>query len=1129
MKVNRSSGFQRAVRFAVLGFALSGAALAQSTYGTIHGTVTDPTSALVRGAKVEAKNQETGTAQTLETNANGEYRFVNLDPGVYTVAATASGFNRTEQKDVALGAREEIPVNLKLALASAGNTTIEVTGTPAVSEQLTLSYSQSGSEISDLALNFRATGSPSPISVATLSPGVQSDASGNITIAGQLPTATSFSLDGVSTQLPRYGGPTRDLFPSVEGISEFKVNTASNSAEFAQPTDITVTSRGGTEVFHGGAFWYFQRLSFNARDGISGIVPTGDADTFGASIGGPVLLSRSRNKGNNRTFFYFDYEGVRLSASSLIDTNTIPSSWLTGNLSGAGSQVDGLTGTPIANNVIPASQINQAASKLIPFIFPAATNSENALTVPNLVQSFPATYNNDGFDGRLDQNFGSNQRLWGRVTQKTIASVGTDSALGAGGAGDSSYNPLMGPFSSNSDLTNVAVSYNLILKSNLVNELRFGYTKANFTFSYPEAAQGDSIVSGAGIQGLPGPPKNGLGGVPVFYLGDILGGQTNPYGHPRVNRNRTIEFGDNLSWVLGNHTMKFGADWRRLDYQDNITFNLGDEYGDYFYGGNDPQAFTTFLLGRIDDAVQAQNGPDGKPYGFHFGGFAQDEWRINPNFTLTFGLRYEVNTPFNDATHQLGNFDTKVKGGALIIQNEETNLINPLWKLAVGNTPFMTASQVGWPDTLRQTDYGNVQPRLGLSWSPGTDGKTSVRASAGRYSVPVLGAVLYSLLGVDTSYYADYGTTSFPDAFPTGAGSAAAYPGYRRANQFDLKDPSVLQWNFSIDHEIGWKTVLRASYTGSHSYNLIYSPDLNQVAPNKIGYAALTATPALRQLNLNYPNFREVLTRANGPSDKYDALTIELNKRFSNGLNFNNNYTWAKNITNALGAVPSGSIPVGGQGDNGDNVANIYNIQADSGNAYYDPRHRFVSTVAYDLPFGRGQKFAGNVSHAENLIVGGWHVTGVTLAQTGPWLTPYFSSGVADPSGTAPQDRSVKQQRPDCNGQSGTLSNPTAADYFNVSAFTIPASNIGRFGNCGVGILEGPGTVTFSMSMGKSFALTERISLQYQAQFANLFNVLNLAAPNMNVGSGSFGQVTQSQSTEQGGPRTIQMMLRLRF
>lgn len=1112
---------------AALSVLFAGSLCAQSTYGTIDGRITEPSSGVVRGAKVEAVNQDTRISHSFTTDASGEYRFVNLDRGTYTVSATAQGFSRTEQKDIVLDAREERIVNLQLTVAGAAGTTVEVSGTPVISEQLTVSDSKSGDVINSLALNFRATASPSPIVVLSLAPGAKSDSSGNYTIAGQLPTATAYSLDGVSTQLVRQGGPTKDLFPSVEGIAEFRVNSSVNSAEYAQPSDVTAISKSGTNVFHGGGFWYFQRQDFNSADPLSGVIPTGDANTFGTSIGGPLSIPHVYN-GKNKTFFFFDYEGVRLNSSSLISTNTAPTPWITGDFSGAGSIVTDKLGNPLPGNKVPASQINASSAKLIPFLFPTATTNSLNLSSPNLVQSFPGTYTNDGFDGRLDHNFGSKHRAWGRVTQKTIASIGTDAALGAGGAGDSSYNPLMGAFSTASDLTNIAAGYSWVIKPNLINEFRFGYTRANFTFSYAEAAQGDSIVKSAGILGLPGSPKNGLGGTPVVYIGDLLGGQTNPYGHPRVNKNTTTEIGDNLSWIHGRHSMKYGFEFRKVTYQDNITFNLGDEYGDYFEGGTDAQGFALFLQGLIGDAVQAQNGPDGKPYGYHAGGFAQDEWRIRPNLTLTLGVRYEVNTPFNDQTTQLGNFDRNFPGGRLVIQNNELSLVNPLWRQAVGNTPFVTASQVGLPNTLRFTDYKNVQPRIGLSWSPMP--KMSIRSAFGKYSVPVLGAVLYSLLGVDTSYYADYGTTTFPNAFPTGAGSAAAYPGYRRANQYDLKDPTVLQWNYTMDYDLGHGTLVRASYTGSHTYNLIYSPDLNQVRPNTSGYAALVATPALRQKNLLYPNFREVLTRDNGPSAKYDALTLEFNRRFTSNLTFSNNYTWAKNITNALGAVPTGAIPVGGQGDNGNNVLNYFNIAADQGDAIFNPRHRFVSTIVYDLPFGRGQKFGGSVSRAANLVVGGWRVTGVALDQSGQYLTPYFSSSLADPSGTFPSSRSVKQQRPDCvAGVSGYLSNPTAADYFNVNAFKVPGNNIGRFGSCGTGILRGPGTNTFSMSVGKSFALTERINVRYEAQFANLFNVLNLGNPNMNVGSSSFGQITQSQLVEQAGPRSIQMMLRFQF
>ncbi|HUI82176.1 MAG TPA: TonB-dependent receptor [Bryobacteraceae bacterium] len=1138
---------KRYARLAAALLLVSTAVFAQSTYGTIYGSVIDPSGGIIRDAVVEAKNPSTGSVRSTKTSSDGLFRFVNLDAGSYIITVSASGFATEEKKDLVLRAREDVPADFQLQVAGA-STTVDVGAVQEVTEQLTLSDSKTGDTLNSLALNFRATNNPSPIVAAALAPGTNIDSGGNITISGQLPTATSFSLDGISTQLPRQGGPSTNLFPSVEGIAEFQVNTAANSAEYSQPTDLTVISRSGTNDFHGGAFWYFQREDFNAQDQIAGNIPTGDANDFGVSFGGPVVIPHVYN-GKNRTFFYFDYEGIRLSQNGLIDTFTPPSQWRTGDFSATGvTIIDPTTRTPFANNMVPLTSINPVSAKILPLFFPNPTSSAAALSTPNLVQPFPGTYNNDGFDGRLDQVITQNQHVWGRVTQKTITNSGNSAALGALGlTGAASYNPLMGSFASTIDATNLAASYNWIIRPTLINEFRVGFSRYNPAETYPQAAQGDSIISSLGITGLPGSPKNGLGGVPVFYIGDFLGGATNQFGHPRIDTNFTFELGDNVSWVKGAHSLKFGFEFIRRSYEDQITFLSGDEYGDYFFTGaftaaprvtpGDVNGFSDFLLGITSDAYQAQNGPDGKPYAYHYGGYAQDEWRLNPNLTLTYGLRYEVNPPFNDETHQLGNFDRNFPGGRLVVQQEGLSLINPLWRAAVGNTPFVSNTQVGLPDSLRYTYWDNIQPRLGIAWSPGKKHDTVIRAAGGIYSVPVLGAVLYSLLGVDTSYFAEYPSSAtnprtFQDVFAGGA-AGVSYPSYRRANQYDLKDPRVIQWTLSVDHNLGWNTLVRASYTGSHTYNLIDSPDLNQVAPNTYGYAALTATPALRQQNLKYPNFSEVLTRDNGEMDKYDALSLELNKRFSNGLTFSNNYTFAKNITNALGTAPSGAVPVGGQIDNGNNVQDIYNLAQDSGNAYFTPRHRFVSTLVYNLPFGRGQKFAGNVSRVENLFIGGWALTGVTLLQTGPWLTPYFPTSTADPSGTNPTQRSVGQQRPDCvSGKTGYLSNPTSSTYFDSTAFTIPASNIGRYGNCGVGILEGPGTSTFSMSAGKIFQITERVRVRYEAQFANLFNILNEAPPNMNVGASNFGQITASQPVglgQQAGPRTIQMMLRFQF
>jgi hypothetical protein len=1145
----------------IFAIGFSGRAVGQSTYGVIQGTVTDASGSVVPNAEVEARNQATDVSQTTHTDSQGDYLFANMDPGSYTITISAQSFTTVKNEGVILPARETVRSDFKLEVQGVSQQ-IEVTSQQeVVSEDLTQSSSMSGQEIDSLALNFRATNAPSPIVTATLTAGVNEDPGGNLTFSGQLPTATSFTLDGTSIQLTRYGGPTKDLFPSVEGISEFRVNTAGNDAEYAQPTDLTVVTKSGSNQFHGSGFWFFQRKDWNAMDGIADYNPSLNANTLGVSVGGPII--------KDHTFFYFDYEGVHLSQNPLIATETIPTAWAAGDLSGVPglTLTNPLTGQVIAGNKI--TNIDPTAAKILPLFFPTPTLSSTNIdsTGNNLVTTIPGKYSENGYDGRIDHVFNANHRVFFRITQKNPTDTGTDptAAVGAlGTSGDESYNPLMGTFTTTLDATNLAVSYNWVIRPDLLNELRGGWTRANFNYSYPQALQGNSIIQQLGITGLPGPPKNGLGGVPVFYVGNLLGGQTNAFGHPRVEGNGVFELGDSLSWIRSRFTSKFGFDFRRVNYRDNITFNLGDEYGDYIISGAytcsgaeistypDACAVAQLLQGDIDYGLQAQNGPDGKPYGYHYDGFAQTEWKVRPNLSLTAGLRYEVNPPFQDATNQLGNFNYKVPGGQLVLNPGEN--INPLWKEAVGDTPFVLGSSVGLGPGMRYTYWDNIQPRLGLTWSPSSSHNTVVRASSGVYSVPVLGATNYSLLGIDTSYYGTYAPTestpilNFSNIF-SGTPGVASFPGYRRANQWNLKDPRVYQWNAAFEQNIGFQTLLRLSYTGSHTVDLIYSPNFNQVEPNTAsytspatgqtvyGYAALTATPALRQQNLKYPNFSEVLTRNNAPSDKYDAFMIELNRRFGHGLSFTNSYTLGRNKTNALGTAPNSAIPTGGQGDNGGNVNNIYDITSDTGNAFYDPRNSFISTFAYELPFGRGKTYLANSSRAADLALGGWNVTGITFARSGLWETPYYPSTLYDSSGTNPHQRSVAQQRPDCGGTSGYLSNPTTAAFFNVGAYNVPdhpvdaagtAEPIGRFGNCGVGILEGPGAVTFSMSAGKTFHLNERFAVRYEAQFSNLFNILNWGEPNMNI-TGSFGHISNAQGVAQAGPRTIQMALRFQF
>jgi hypothetical protein len=316
----------------------------------------------------------------------------------------------------------------------------------------------------------------------------------------------------------------------------------------------------------------------------------------------------------------------------------------------------------------------------------------------------------------------------------------------------------------------------------------------------------------------------------------------------------------------------------------------------------------------------------------------------------------------------------------------------------------------------------------------------------------------------------------------------------------------------TFEQELGWDTALRLTYNGQHAINLTVSPDLNQIPANTIGFAAANR-------NRPFPNWNIIFTRDNGGSSKYHGLTTEVNRRFSDGLQFQSSWVWSKNLSNADGAAPGGF-----GAENGPRLLDRFNLAADSGNVAFTRRHRFLTTFIWEVPVGRGRAFLKSVPGVVDQVLGGWQLSGITLFQTGPFLTPTMSG--TDPSGTGASRRS--SQRPDLVGNPKP-SAQTAAQWFNRSAYVVPANNIGRFGNASVGTLVGPGTKNFSMALAKKFRFTEEVSLRYEATFSNLFNHTNLGNPGTNVSTSSFGVITSVQSAEGAGPRVIQMGLRLAF
>jgi hypothetical protein len=1080
--------------------------LAQSTYATVVGTVTDPSGAVVPGATVNAVNAGTQAIRSVVTDSSGAYVIANVDPGSYSLTASLFGFTAVTRQ-LELLARQSVRADFALAVAGTAESLEVRAATPVIeTERATIGNSKSGEEINRLALNFRATNNTSPIVVATLAQGVQQDRGGSISIAGNLPFQTSFSIDGISSQRTRAGGAARDMFPSVESMQEFKVSSANNNAEFMQVTDITTTTKSGTNNLRGSAFWFVQDSGLSAVDRFAPrdaagrpIKPAIRANSFGGSIGGPILRSR--------TFFFGAYEGVRRPNENTLSQIVPPDDFRRGDLSSIGRQlVNPFTGQPFPNNQIP---INPASARALETFFERQNQSTGAaINRPNYIVNAPGDFSVSGFDARVDHAFGPRQRVFGRFTFKDLETTGM---VG-------NWNPKQGAQVTKTAVRQFAGAHNWVLSGSWLMEMRGGFNSSLDGTTYDNAPKGGELFAPLGLVGLPGVPKSG--GFPAFEFTDgsfiSTGGDK-----PRNILSRVVQFGNNVTYVRSKHTFKAGIDVQYVEYADQITFFSGEEFGRYqFSGVYTGSAFADFLLGLPQFTGYSINTPDANPYATHFAGYVQDDWKLSERLTIGLGLRYDLRGPMEDRSNQMATFDRNFPGGRVIVANDGVLAKVPaLVRNSVPNTPFVTAAAAGLPESLRFTDKTNFNPRVSVAYRLGDD-RTVLRGGVGRYTVPLYGAVNYSLVATVTALAAAFSNTTpvpafvFPNISSVATAQGALPPGsldFRRANQFDLRDPSVVQWTASLDRDLGWNTGLRVSYVGSKTQNLVYSPDLNQVRPNTLGYAAVRNTRP-------FPDWNVVTTRDNGAQSRYDALGIELSKRLSHGVAFNSSYTLAKNIADHGGAVPGNFT-----GENGATTLDLFRGASDRGNEPFTRRHRFVSTFYWQLPFG-----PDGGSRAMELAAGGWDLTGILLVQSGPYLTPFFSN--ADPSGTGTTVRGfTASQRPDCVG-AGTLASPTADAYFDVSAFVRPANNIGRFGNCGVGILEGPGTTAFSLTLGKGFSLAGSSRLRFEASFANLFNLENLDIPGtMNITSGAFGRVTRTQAVDQAGPRTVQFSLRVTF
>src|SRR6202453_1500569 len=652
-KPERSSKRRRGGRTALalpclaLMFLLSPACtLAQSTFGSIVGTVKDSSGALVPGASVRLTNTGTAAERTVTSDQHGDYSFLNLNPGKYQITVSAAGFEKTDFSDLDLQSRETKRVDAALKLGSATET-VMVQGASAgviTTDVSNLSETKTGRELTELpvAVYSRSTGSTSPIDTLSTEPGVQVDDDNNLVIDGTTPALMSYTIDGISSVSVENSGPINELFPSFNSISEIRISGSNNNAEFSGVSDVTTTSKSGTNTFHGGIFENLQNTVLTAGNPFTHSTPTIIMNDFGGFLGGPISIPHIYS-GKDKAFFFMSYEGLRLPRQVPLITNVPSNDMRNGNL------VDYLAGTPIFNPdgtpINPANvPISQVSANMLQYFYPLPNSGSSTDYQNNYRVNYPAPISSDQADVRLDYALSSKQSMFVRGTYKT-RSVITPPNPNCPGYCINAGSPIPGAFGYPEADQGVTFSHNYAISNSLVNEFRAGFNGIHQTYAMLEGTTAGYLAQ-SGIQGITPNP------VPTAPDMNITGFVITGGGNPSVQHSNIVKVLDHFSWRRGKHTFKFGADIRHMsDHDDNVFgnysagqyyFNNSTQYSDI--NGNpvyigDP--YTAFLLGYPDYTYNSEQithpAMNGRGYGYGF--FGQDDWKISDRLTLNLGLR----------------------------------------------------------------------------------------------------------------------------------------------------------------------------------------------------------------------------------------------------------------------------------------------------------------------------------------------------------------------------------------------------------------------------------------------------------------------------------------------------------
>lgn len=1103
----------------VLFLLLDSCCVGQEITATILGTVTDPSGAVVAGATIIVTNADQGiVARRLITSRNGDYVVPLLPIGHYAVSVEAAGFKTSLQTGIELNVNDRRAVNFVLQVHGLSDE-VKVEAEPLQVDLQSAAAAGliSGTQIRELASNTR-----NYTQLVLLQPGVSSGLASDqpyvgatslggdfnhvsFSINGARDSQNNWTLDGADN-VDRGSNQTVLTFPSIDSIAEFKVLRGNYDAEFGRGSggQINVVTRSGTNTFHGGAYEFFRNDLFAANNffnNLNGLArPPLRYNNFGFTIGGPVIIPRLYRK---KTFFFFSQEWRRVINYSTFTSSRVPTpAELQGTFSAPVCTkpiIDPVTQLCVGPTTTQITDIDPTAAAYIKDIYsklpvPGADGTLS-FTGRNLFNFREETF-------KIDHIFGPKLTAFFKYTHDTIPTEEP------GGFGVGSNLPGVATTRTNAPGSNIVARAAMFIRPHLVNEV--GYSYSNGAILSQPVGLASEALSPDIHPNLPF--KNLSGRVPALFFNAesllALGSFRD------LNTNQSTF--DSLTWIIRQHTTKYGVVYHHYE-KDEGPFYRSDSGGYSFLdigptGNSFEQQWANFLLGNAASFVQTNKNPRADILQNEFEFFAQDQYRIRSNLTLSYGLRWSFFRQPTEGQGHLTNFDPLAFDTAAAPAIDITTGV----LLAGTPTPVMNGIIVGgqnsrFGNAVARQANGNIAPRFAFAWDPFSTGKTSLRGGYGIvYDVPGMGQF-------------EGGTTTNPPFVETvtilntnlsnPAGTAAAvnlFPQALSGVDVNWRQPYVQQWNIDVQRQVTRSMLFDIGYYGNRALHLTAGVDINQPRPG-----AYLSAGVLPQGPINFetePLLNYVRPyRGFGPIDissprfqsNYHSLQVQWQWRAGENNVFTLNYTWSHALTDAPNQYT--------------NPQNGYDLRAEYGSADFDRRHIFTGSYIYHFPYYRLQN--GLTGH----LFGGWEVSGIVYAQSGLWLTV---NGVnIDPAGLGLADL-IFDSRPDQLANPNRYAPHTVAQWFNGALFADPPADGIRPGNAPRGSVLGPGAWRWDASLFKNTKVGEQVNVQFRAEATNVLNHTNFDQ----IGTAFlFDQIHFGQVRSARDARIIQFGLKLAF